>query len=151
MQETRRSGHLRVAGLRICYRTTQEEILLESEEQLQPWTSQMAIFSCLSKQKVSFFSKGCNRVLFARKWLFGVKNLGSFLLQLTRKDGHLQVPRLQFFRTDQPRLRLRRVVIDSQPSDLQMNIFSCPLHHKVAELPQTERPLCQQNMKFSHF
>ena len=83
--------------------------------------------------------------------IFGVKKRGFFLLQLTRKDGDLQVSRLQFFRTDQQRLRLRRVVIDSQPSDLQMTTFSSLLHRKIATFPHTERPFCQQNMKFSHF
>ena len=51
LQETRKSGYLTVAGLRIYYHATQAKILLVSKEELQPWDSQMTIFSCLLQHK----------------------------------------------------------------------------------------------------
>ena len=63
-----------------------------------------------------------------------MKNWGAFVLQKARKDGHLQVPRLQFLRRDQRGLHMRRTVVDSQPWDSQMTIFSCLLQHKGAPI-----------------
>ena len=76
-----------------------------------------------------------------KKWLFDLKNWGAFVLQKARKDGHLRVPRLQFLRRDQRRLRLPRVAVDSQPCDLPMTNFSCLLQHKGAPIFQIKQPL----------
>ena len=51
LQKARKDGHLRVPRLRIHYRTTHVKTTLISTEELQPWDSQMTIFSCLLQHK----------------------------------------------------------------------------------------------------
>ena len=51
LQTARKYGHLRVPRLRIHYRTTHVKTTLISTEELQPWDSQMTIFSCLLQHK----------------------------------------------------------------------------------------------------
>ena len=89
---------------------------------------------------------------FLRKHLyFSPSRKKRLSVRKTRKGGHLRGPRLQFLLRDQQDLRLRCVVVDSQPCDRQITTFSRLLQHKPVKFSQTERPLFQQNMKFSHF
>ena len=71
------------------------------------------------------------------------------MLQKARKDGHLRVPRLQFLRRDQRGLHMRRTVVDSQPWDSQMTIFSCLLQYKGAPIFQIKQPLFWKKRQIS--
>ena len=55
----------------------------------------------------------------------------------------------QFLRRDQRGLHMRRTVVDSQPWDSQMTIFSCLLQHKGAPIFQIKQPLFWKKRQIS--
>ena len=92
-----------------------------------------------------------------KKWLFGLKNCGSFVLQKTRKNGHLKVARQRiYYHTTKAKtiiISQKTTLISTeelQSRDSDLTIVSHLLQHKGATIFQTKQPLFwQKNVKMS--